>query len=289
MKSFDFCIVGNLFVDTIQTLGVYETGVSNEGAGLQVDIGGAINTARSLLDLPGEQTVFLSSVVGNDEYGKLAINLLEQIKKDNSLFDYHVDKVPGLTTNALIISETNLQRRSSIVNWGVCREYEDFYIPEAKWYHFMYLDTLHGIKRKHFTDLPSDSIISADMCLASHTPSQRNNIMRLLEDVNYVVLSDDSAMSLADEKMEIYSSIVLDDKVKNAAVVHSPKGSCISEDGEQTMVYNKIIDNVDINVLGAGDAYAAKFMHVKSNGKHTTKESVVSAHKYATEFIMRDK
>jgi len=289
MKSFDFCVVGNIFFDTIQILDTYKSGISNLGHGAKIDLGGTINTVRCLLELCDKQTVFLSSVVGDDDIGVMALKVLSDMKKENSSFDYNVKKVSGLTTSAIVLCETETQTRSSVVNWGVCREHDSFYLPPAKWYHFMYLDTLDGVTKNHFTKLPTDSIISMDMCLSSHSKKQKDNILKLLEHVDYGIVSEDSALSITDEKVEIYSAMSLENKLRKAAIVHSPKGSCISTGESQHMVHSNVIKNTKINVLGAGDAFAASFIYNTLDSDNDIKHNTKAAHEYATDFILRDK
>ena len=285
MKSFDFCIVGNIFLDTVQATNSFQVGVSNLGLSTKTDLGGVMNTARGLCEIDKKYKVFVSTVVGNDKQGSDVIERLQEYKNKNPNFDYHVARAEIPTTNAFIICETEEQRRSSIVNWGACKISSDFILPKSKWYHFMYLDTLLGVDKKMFTQIPETSIISADFCLAAHSSAERKRIMNLVRNMNFVITSDDSATSVTGEQYEIYAAMSLGESVGSAAIVHSPRGSFVSAQGNDFMVSSEYINDVKLDVLGAGDAFAAGFMHSTQKDPNNIKKNVEYAHASATDFI----
>jgi sugar/nucleoside kinase (ribokinase family) len=287
MKSFDACIVGNIFLDTVQTTNSFQAGVSNLGLSSRISLGGVMNTARNLCEMDKNYKVFVSTVIGNDNHGTTILNHLEAYKKENENFDYHASLDGSSTTNAFVICETEKQIRSGIVNWGACKESSNFTIPEARWYHFMYLDSLHGIDKKIFTNISNPSIISADFCLASHTDAEKRRIMGMLKHIDFVIASDDSCSSITKEKYEIYSAMTLGQTVKLGAIVHTPKGSFVSSQGNEFMVASEYIKDTNLDVLGAGDAFAAAFIYHTSTSDElqATKETVQHAHTYATNYI----
>ena len=230
MKSFDFCIAGNLFVDKVQIVNKFNTGASNVSISTRDSLGGTYNTAKNLCDIDNISKVFLSTVIGHDKQGLYALETLKQSKRDHKGFDYHAHYDGDKTTTAIIICETEEKRRSSIVDWGACRRSDKFLFPKSKWYHFMYLDTIHGITEEIFKNVPKGSIISADFCLSSHTDEEKRRIMKMMKYVDYVILSEDSANSITGETLEVYSAMELGEKVKKAAIVHSPKGSFVSSE-----------------------------------------------------------
>lgn len=288
-KSFDFCIVGNIFLDTVQVTNSFQVGTSNLGTSKRTALGGVMNTARSLCKINNHCKVFVSTVVGNDDQGRYILDKLQDFKNENSNFDYHATRVDAATKSALIICEADKQIRSSIVNWGACKTSSDFYLPESRWYHFMYLDTLLAVNKNMFTQISEESIISADFCLATHTAKERNRIMDLIKNMNFVITSEDSATSITGEQYEIYSAMTLGEAVGSAAIVHSPRGSFVSAQGNDFMVNSDYINDVKLDVLGAGDAFAAGFMHDTQKNPNNIKENVQYAHTYATNFIQGDK
>jgi sugar/nucleoside kinase (ribokinase family) len=100
-----------------------------------------------------------------------------------------------------------------------------------------------------------------------------------------VILSEDSANSITGETIEIYSAMALGEKVKKAAVVHTPKGSFVSSEGQEHMTPSEYIDDMKLDVLGAGDAFAARFIYDTAKNPASVKENTASAHKFATNFV----
>ena len=289
MKNFDFCVVGNLFVDRVQIVNKFISGASNASVSARDSLGGTYNTAKNLCELDNTTEIFLSTVIGNDKQGLYALEVLNQFKHDRKGFDYHAHYDGDKTTAALIICETEKKIRSSIVDWGACKTSDKFSLPESKWYHFMYLDTIHGIKEEIFKKVPKGSIISADFCLSSHTVEEKRRIMKMMKYVDYAILSEDSANSITDQTLEVYSAMELGERVKKAAIVHSPKGSFVSSQGHDFICSSEYINDTKLDVLGAGDAFAASFMYSTSKNPDSLQDNVKSAHAYATSYIQGDR
>ena len=51
----------------------------------------------------------------------------------------------------------------------------------------------------------------------------------------------------------------------------------------------RYIDNVEMDVLGAGDAFAANFIHNTLKNANNIKENVKWAHGFATKYIQGDR
>ena len=289
MKNFDFCIAGNLFVDKVQVVDKFNTGASNVSISTRDSLGGTYNTAKNLCDIDKTSKVFLSTVIGHDKQGLYALETLKQSKRDYEGFDYHAHYDGDKTTTALIICETEEKRRSSIVDWGACKNSDKFLFPKSKWYHFMYLDTIHGITEEIFKKVPKGSIISADFCLSSHTDEEKRRIMKMMKYVDYVILSEDSANSITNQTLEVYSAMELGERVKKAAIVHSPKGSFVSSEGHDFICSSEYINNAKLDVLGAGDALAASFIYNTSKNTDNLQENVKWAHRFATSYIQGER
>jgi sugar/nucleoside kinase (ribokinase family) len=289
MKNFDFCIAGNIFVDNVQITNSFSVGASNLGISTRDGLGGTFNTAKNLCEIDSTSNVFLSTTIGHDAQGLYTLENLNQFKRENKGFDYHAHYDGDKTTTALIICETEKNIRSSIVNWGACKHSDKFLFPKSKWYHFMYLDTAHGITEEIFKKVPKGSIISADFCLSSHSDEEKRRIMKMMKYVDYAILSEDSANSIADQTIEIYSAMEIGERVKKAAIVHTPKGSFVSSEGQEFMCSSEYIDDVKMDVLGAGDAFAASFIYNTSKNRDNLKDNVEWAHKFATGYIQGDR
>ena len=107
--------------------------------------------------------------------------------------------------------------------------------------------------------------------------------------VDYAILSEDSANSITDQTLEVYSAMELGERVKKAAIVHSPKGSFVSSQGHDFICSSEYINDTKLDVLGAGDAFAASFMYSTSKNPDSLQDNVKSAHAYATSYIQGDR
>ena len=128
----------------------------------------------------------------------------------------------------------------------------------TNWHHVMYINKL---KNTSFIK-ELDGIISADI---TSGPIKEIDV---LKHIDYLFISDED---LSIELEELVKS------VKGCVVLHYPAGSIIADKEKQIKSSTKVIEN--LNVLGAGDTFAACFINHKiQNPSSLLEESARYAH-----------
>jgi hypothetical protein len=141
-------------------------------------------------------------------------------------------------------------------------------VGKSKWNHIMYINKLQDA---NFIKLLSDkSIISADITSGGMTD------LELLKHVDYLFISDE----------ELFVDIEkLVDLVKVCVIYHYPAGSIFYGKQEKFQTDVDFIPN--LNVLGAGDFFAASFVARRLLGdKVSDKECIEFAHKNTTKLLL---
>ena len=134
----------------------------------------------------------------------------------------------------------------------------------AKWHHIMYLNQLEDVS---FIENIKDGIVSADL-----TSGHMNNLDKL-KFIDYLFISDEDLFMDIEE---------LAKQVKGWVILHYPEGSYSSNGKESFKLTNTIIENID--VLGAGDFFAASFIYKKLSEKNE-KKCVKYAHSNTTKLL----
>tara|TARA_B110000483_G_C18145193_1_gene523123 strand:- start:2 stop:727 length:726 start_codon:yes stop_codon:yes gene_type:complete len=146
-------------------------------------------------------------------------------------------------------------------------------IVKTKWYHLMYINQLTEYNEQFLKNINS-KILSCDIC------GGVDNLffdIALLKFFDFVFLSED----------DIYGEITLDDikeKVKGYLIIHSSKNCKILNNKMENPIelkvnINKILSN--INVLGAGDYFAASFIYYMMNNCVTDISNIQDAIKFS--------
>ena len=265
MKNFDVSIYGNLILDTVHCVSFFNDGHSNESLKQYKSIGAIGNVVRELKNIDKNLKIFVYSSVGNDDEGSKIIFNLNKLGAEHKINIDH----NNLTSNAVIISDMSLNKRTSIVKWGACTNTLFSDVQPSRWHHIMYLDTLTNLTEDVLISMANDGIVSADLCLNYYTPERKNWIISMLQYINYLIISDEEAKSLTN----VFSSgqsknycneeaaFFLGKKVKNYCIIHTPHGSTVSNGKLTKNFKTKFYRNKNINVLGAGDIFAASFIN----------------------------
>ena len=137
----------------------------------------------------------------------------------------------------------------------------------ASWNHIMYLNQIEDVS---FINNLKNSIISADI-----TSGDMNNI-EYFKHIDYLFISDEDLFMDLEELAKM---------VKGWVILHYPAGSTChnGEDSFETKV--ELIKN--LNVLGAGDFFAASFITHKLQENLGIKECVKTAHENTTKLLIR--
>ena len=139
-------------------------------------------------------------------------------------------------------------------------------------------------------DLSENSIISIDLCSSNYGDKTREKILSMLPYVDYVFASSEEGRCLVDKEKDYDTALAIAKKARGWAVIHSPNGSFISDGLHKHTKGYKVKNKIQkpVNVLGAGDNFAAAFITKKIQDKNTVEESVRFAHEQATKYILNN-
>ena len=131
-------------------------------------------------------------------------------------------------------------------------------VVDSKWHHIMYLNRLQN---KEFINKISSGIISADLTAGDI------DILPMLHTLDFLFVSDEELMMPIDELAKL---------VKGWVILHYPSGSYATNGQEVIKSTTPLHDN--LNVLGAGDTFAACFIHSMLQNNNNIKLSIEYAH-----------
>jgi len=298
MKEFDLTVYGNIILDRVYYVNGFLLETSNTAVGSYIDAGASGNILRAFMELDPNKAVKIVGKIGNDDSGDVLSQKLSQILKLMPNSSVSLERTSEETSSAIIVSNVMKNTRTSIVKWGCCRNIDlKSLSTKTKWTHLMYLDTLDNITGKDIERLSENSIVSADLCLGRHTEYQKKKIYKYLENIDYLILSDVEAVSITQTiKNGVWrnycveeAATILGSIVRRAVIIHSPHGSTTYQDGELQNFNGQYINNKNLNVLGAGDIFAASFIK-KMLDERDLHSSIKFAHEHTTEILKgRDK
>ena len=139
---------------------------------------------------------------------------------------------------------------------------------KATWNHIMYLNQLKDVS---FIDNLQDSVVSADL-----TSGAMNNI-EYFEKLDYLFISDEDLFMDIDKLAKM---------VKGHVILHYPAGSICHNGEDYFEIKTDTVDN--LNVLGAGDFFAASFI-VNSLKKTSSslKKRIEDSHQNTKDLLIR--
>ena len=287
--KFDICVCGHVFKDIIYILDEYPKESTNKhyDADVIIKFGGILNTIRGLRFLNKKIKIKATSIVGNDEDGKLIINELNNLKINNKEI-----KKNNITNNSLNIINKKKNTKTFIVRFLSKKPEKSFNISDSKWVHFMYLDN------KEFLDQFGSLVInkkpgqffSADI---SNRSISKINLKKYLKKLDCLIFSTKEIPSLFKSKkckeFNNYSMSKLkglSSLVKNI-IVHNNKKSIAFIDGffYESKNFNKVYKN-NYNITGAGDNYSSFIINQLISKKMFSENSLSEAHKFSSDYCM---
>lgn len=262
-------LYGNAVVDSVYTCRTWlSEGHNHESEEFSSSNGGIMNACRALYDLDQGINVVCVTRLGLDLNGEHIISELHTMKK-------HVETYVGYSrherTSAATIVLCN-NDRSSLVHWGACTNMEIRERTKCDWNHFAYIDRLKNITSEKIREFRG--IKSADLCKSSYTQHEKAHLSGVLQELDYVTLSDIEATALTG-KVGTDAAVILGRLVKRNAIVHHTWGSYVS-DGEKWWSFQHDED-CGVQALGAGDRFAAGFIASMLSGS-SFNDSVLFAH-----------
>jgi len=165
----------------------------------------------------------------------------------------------------ILVDKENNQRVSrGIHNLKTCSPT----IESADWNHIAYINQIEDLT---FINQIDQGIISADL-----TKERPENVLDFLGVIDYLFISREDLFMDIEE---------LGKKVKGWLIVHDPQGSTCTN-GKKLFEY-KLPNNLfltNVNVLGAGDFFAAGFINQKLGGNDEN-TSIEKAHESTTKLL----
>ena len=182
--------------------------------------------------------------------------------------NYQVNIEPTNIGEALILVDKEKAERASIANLN--QKNRDPIIRDSTWSHILYVNELNDLSFiKEVRD--KSKIVSIDIC-----KGKIFNQLSILKHVDYFFISDeDLFMDIKD----------LASKVRGWVILHHKAGSlCVSKDKSFT-IKTPVLDN--INVLGAGDMFAAATINCILNGvdKSDLQNNIKEAHRVTSNIL----
>jgi sugar/nucleoside kinase (ribokinase family) len=272
-------LYGNLIYDTVYEVKGAKT-VSREFTKRITRAGAIGNVARALHYIDPNNRLYVNSHIGWDEAGRNLAQELDGYNVDSSNLLAVNDKP---TSEALVVCEGS--DKTGYVKWGACKELNNFNPNPTEWSHFCYIDNLAYLTARDLKNLEGQ-FVSADLCNNTFSNAERSRIYGLLHNIDFLILSDSEAMSLANSIIAEEVVDFLTHLVKRAVIMHHHQGSIVGVKGKKQMEFSHKTTYNNTNVLGAGDYFAASFineyMHVRDIDEQAMK--FVHAH---TGYLLR--
>ncbi len=286
----DITICGHIYYDIIYLLTKFPKEKDDiRNPIVKKQFGGAFNTIKALRRINKKLKINVMSILGKDHIGNEAIRELKKLKIQTN------DIVRSRQTNDdfIIINQKNNSKTvfprtfhnkiNKIPN-----------LKNTKWIHFMYLDNTE------FLDIYSDVIInknnnqifSADI---SNKKFKKTNIKKYLPFIDYLIFSTKELNSiLGGSNYKNFTPTVIKklrdlNKIVPNIIVHSKSKSMFFYN-QNFIVYDyRIKTNEKLNILGAGDNFAACILNEIISNKTISTQSLEKAHKFATAYCLANK
>jgi len=249
-------LVGNLIADTIyETKDSWLENTSNKFIKKEKKIGGLGNVLSAFNYMLDIQPSIISAI-GNDYCGK---DITTFIENNYSLFS--IQKFSDINTSeALIISNIKESKRTSFVKWGACTFLNNINHWKNNWTHITYLDNLLKLSNKDIKSLRKQTdILSVDLCSSKPTKKQIYFVEKHLSNIDYLIISDIEALGLRPKTNLDIICKELGSKVIGDCIIHSPMEVLCSNGQTLIKTKNNYLKK-NLNVLGAGDYWAASFI-----------------------------
>lgn len=180
--------------------------------------------------------------------------------------DLNIKISPSAIGEALIVIDTQKSKRTSSAKLNLQTKSPKIFM--SKWNHLLYINELPDLS---FIKDIKTGIISADVCKGKKLDAN------VLEYVDYLFLSNEEYFDDFD---------ALRNTVKKYVILHSKTGAKCGNKDTSFETKAKTVDNV--NVLGAGDMFAAFIIERILNGAEDMKDIIQSAHNHLTEFLVKN-
>lgn len=271
----DVHLAGNLVVDTVYTINRYPTeGTSNTYRSQSQRVGGLGNMIPALV--AAGLRVHVQGPVGSDAD---ALFIEDSFFPFSHLATWDPRPEEGRTANALILASQVTSERTSFVEWGVGVSGACLDPEKAHWTHVGYLDVLEDVDLAMLRAFSGR--LSADLCLSNPSQDQREKVLKALPYLDVLFMSGSESEAYCCENM------VRCMPPAGAVVCHTPRETYLFTKKGSLRLWNPQLQATGLNVLGAGDIYAAHVIIGLLKDPEGLGGIVLEAHKQTTETLLR--
>lgn len=282
-------IAGTILVDILKTVPVYpEAGRLVQISAMEQSTGGSVpNTAINMAKLDPSYPIRVFGKVGNDAYGKFAIQKMTDAGLDTSKM-LVTDEAPTSFTD--VINVVGGERTFfTLAGSNAKLDVEDFDFDElgAKHLHLAYLllldaldqpDAEYGCRSARLLAEAKRAGLSTSIDLISE-PSDRYKtaVLPALPYVDYLIINELEASSLTGIPLDKHPTVDALKKVTEAllalgvqkkVIIHCPKLGVVhdKENGFSAMASLNLPSDYIVGTTGAGDAFCAGSLYALMHG-----------------------
>ena len=179
-----------------------------------------------------------------------------------------VNLIPTDIGDALVLIDKAQGKRTSISSLSLYTQYPKIFIPSTV-NHIMYINRLHSLS---FIE-KLDGFITADICNGSLLDLKN----KLLKRINLLFISDEDCVYSIDDLTQIFPNVLL----------HRENGSTLYTKNNIQHFTANLVRN--INVLGAGDKFAAHILAGLVEDSKSLPKIIQTAHEQLTDYFNNEK
>ncbi len=288
--SSDITICGHIYYDIIYLLDRFPKEKDDiRNPIVKKQFGGAFNTLKALRRINKKLKINAMSILGKDHIGNEAIKELKKLKVQTS----NIVRSNQTNDDFIIINQKNNSKTVFPRTFNnKIKKLPN--LKKTKWIHFMYLDNIEFLDAYSgiIVNKNNKQIYSADI---SNKKFKKTNIKKYLPFFDYLIFSTKELNSiLGGSNYKNFTPIVIK-KLKNLnkivpnIIVHSKSKSMFFHDQTFISYDYRIKTNEKLNILGAGDNFAACILNELISKKTISKHSLEKAHKFATAYCLANK
>lgn len=193
-------------------------------------------------------------------------NVWLHLKKINPTL--RINLVPTDIGEALVVVDRQQNKRTSVSALSMYTQYPK-YFNSSTVNHVMYINQLSDLSFLQNVE----GFIVADVCNGRRLNLQNEYLKR----INLLLISDEDCIYSKKELLKTFKTVLL----------HKENGSILYVDGREKYFEAKVIKGV--NVLGAGDKFAAHILAGLVEDLHSLPKIIQNAHNCLTSYFLNEK
>jgi sugar/nucleoside kinase (ribokinase family) len=262
-KRFDVVIVGETNLDLILYGLPEEMPVNREllGTGFTVTLGGSSSILAHNLATLGTKTAFVSEV-GEDSFGRLALDELQSSGADLSEFRRKPGKSSGVTVILPHVRDRHILTYPGVMSELTVDDLDLDYLKASRHFHLSSLFLQTGLH----AGLPElfDALRTAGLTISLDTNDDPSGTWRgvldvLLDKIDVLLPNEEELLRIADASTLEASLDKLSSRIPLIAVKCGSRGAVLQQGSRREWVPPLTVTPVDS--IGAGDSFNAGFLH----------------------------